>query len=291
MNNQSSLLNKLASMGGDYLWNRWRADDEITLLRKSLIKNDEASSVIFSDENDCHDKNYFLALKFACEQEISLIDSSFWSREIESTLSEIPDEDDDSYLNFYRNLWSAETPHIYAAKLTPNYNWKKMFLGVWSHQVFGGYVRNQFLSCLDAFANSDNDSFVSFAKDNVFWNKGEAKPGYDVRSRVYHQYVKIGALDKKTARKIRSDGSEDASVTGLKSLLENLDLYDNSDELLLQFTDSKYESVIFLLADNLPEYLLASIMGTEFYAPKKRIEQRLEEIERSKASNEELGEV
>lgn len=292
MNDSSDLLIKLATHGSRMAWDSYRSGDEINILRKSLIKNDEISSMLFGNSNNSYEANrqYFQALKFASDKDLTLSESKFWSKEIESTLSEVPDEDDENYSQFYRSVWSSDTPHIYAAKLTPGYDWKPMFVGIWNQQISCGYLRNQFISCLDAFSKTDKDSFISFAKDNVFWNKGVGKPNYDVRARVYRQYIEIGALDKKTARKIRSDGSEDASVRGLKSLIQNLDLYDNSDELLLQFTDSKYESVVFLLADSLPEYLLASIMGTEFYSPKRRIEQRLEEIERARMNKEELGE-
>ena len=36
------------------------------------------------------------------------------------------------------------------------------------------------------------------------------------------------------------------------------------------------------LADFLPEYLLTSIMGTQFYWAKRKLEQRLERIEEAK---------
>ena len=86
----------------------------------------------------------------------------------------------------------------------------------------------------------------------------------------------------KTARKIRSDASSDSSVAGLKSLIDNKEKYFNYDDLLLQFTDSKYDDVIILLADTLPDYLITSLMGTESYHGKRRVERRLEQIEADK---------
>ena len=65
-------------------------------------------------------------------------------------------------------------------------------------------------------------------------------------------------------------------------MVENKEKYFNYDDLLLQFTDSKYDDVIILLADTLPEYLITSLMGTESYRGKRRVERRLEQIEADK---------
>ena len=91
-----------------------------------------------------------------------------------------------------------------------------------------------------------------------------------------------GFLSKKTARKMRSDASEESSLAGLSALVSSQDLYSDYDNLLLQFTDSKHEGVVTCLAKNLPEYLITSIMGTEFYGAKREIERRLERIERER---------
>ena len=126
------------------------------------------------------------------------------------------------------------------------------------------------------------EGFREYVEDFVFFTK--EKPSYAVRGCLYDHYIGKGFLTKKTARKIRSDGSEESSIQGVKALVRNTDMYSNSDELLLQFTDSRYEGVVSVLADELPDYLLTSIMGTDFYWAKRKIEQRLEEIENNRHS-------
>jgi len=54
-------------------------------------------------------------------------------------------------------------------------------------------------------------------EDDIFYAK--KKPGYQARSIFYQRYIEKGLLTKKTARKIRSDGAEEASVAGLKALI------------------------------------------------------------------------
>jgi hypothetical protein len=130
------------------------------------------------------------------------------------------------------------------------------------------------------YADNFFESFKEYAEREVFFSK--SKPSYASRGAMYVEYIKRGLLDTKTARKIRSDASEEASLTGLKALVDNQELYQNYDDLLLQFTDSKYDGVICHLAEYLPEYLITSIMGTQSYWGKKKVEERLESIELEK---------
>lgn len=292
MTDNSDLLISFAKRGSSVLWSSRSADDELDRLRTSIIRNDKVSSVLFSKAGDAlrdeqyHSvtEQYSSALRFASSRGVDIGHSKFWTSSIKDTLSNVPDvilklvdPRTDSY-KFYRDVFHGNTPYLHAGSLTPNYNWKTMFFGLWQQQCHVPYVRPTFLYCVDELIKSDRDAFISFSKDNVFWSK-DTKPAHIVRSRIYSKYIEAGALDKKTARKIRSDGSEDASHQGLKALINNLDLYQNSDELLLQFTDSKYESVIILLVDSLPEYLLTSVMGTNFHYARRRLEQRLTNIE------------
>jgi hypothetical protein len=292
MADNSDTLFSLAKRGSGVLWSIRSTDDKFEHLRASIIRNDEVSSSLFSeavdafrnDEYSSTKEEYSSALKFASSRGIDIGHSKFWTSSIKDTLSNVPDvipnivdPRSDSY-KFYRDVFHGNTPYLHAGSLTPNYNWKTMFFGLWQQQCHVSYVRPTFMYCVDELIKSDRDAFISFSKDNVFWCK-DAKPAHIVRSRIYSKYIEAGALDKKTARKIRSDGSEDASHLGLKALINNLDLYQNSDELLLQFTDSKYESVIILLVDSLPEYLLTSVMGTNFHYARRRLDQRLTDIE------------
>jgi len=127
----------------------------------------------------------------------------------------------------------------------------------------------------------DPDLFQSDTFELFFDRKSKAP--YDVRGRIYNLYARNGFLTKKTARKVRSDASAAASVGGLKGLIDARDSencpYSSVDVLnmILQFTDSRYEDVIVTLADGLPVHLLPSIMGTDFAYAKRIMERRINE--------------
>jgi len=119
-------------------------------------------------------------------------------------------------------------------------------------------------------------SLKLFVESNVF-KKGKfdrAKPA--IRGLLYKHYVEQGFLTTKTARKIRSDSSGEASHAGVVALLEGeADTYSNQEELLLCFTDSRHECVVEYLARNLPIHLISSLLGTDFTYAKSTIERRM----------------
>jgi len=217
----------------------------------------------------------------ANEQEVDLYKIPFWKKK----LDKIAASSDENLVE----LWNGHSNHIVsAANMVPDFDWIKLFKALSGRQDSNNYIRPTYRSVVERFVETSPDKFKSHVETSVFFAK-EARPAYAIRGLMYAQYVKAGFLTKKTARKIRSDGSEDSSITGLKALVKNLDLYSNSDELLLQFTDSKYEQVVCYLAQELPEYLLTSIMGTEFFWAKRKIEDRLEAIEKEREANKKLA--
>jgi len=205
--------------------------------------------------------------------DINLYSFQFWKRKIDKMLKNVA----------HKSIFSGNADYLVsAACMTEDFDWTSLFESMYAYQASHSWVRNSFLRVLMEFAKREPSKFKKHVDEHVFFEK-EKKPPFCVRGPLYQEYVVAGLLSKKTARKIRSDGSEEASLQGLRALTNNLDSYSNSDELLLQFTDSKYEQVIDHLAENLPEHLIASIMGTEFRYAKRKIEARLEKIERDKA--------
>jgi hypothetical protein len=219
----------------------------------------------------------------ANEQEVDLYKNPFWKKKIDK----IAGQSSETLLS----IWSGHADHIIsAAKMVPGFDWLKLFKGLSERQDSNNYIRPSYRAVVKSLAAASPDKFKTHVETSIFFAK-KNRPTYAVRGLMYSEYIKAGLLTKKTARKIRSDGSEDSSVTGLRSLVDNIDLYSNSDELLLQFTDSKYEAVICYLADQLPEYLLTSIMGTEFYWAKRKIENRLESIEKEREASRKAKEM
>ena len=171
--------------------------------------------------------------------------------------------------------YSRVTYHIDAASMIPDYEWGDLFQKYYSEWK-SSWLSTNFQNVIKLFAFKNSDSFKTFVEDDIFYAK--KKPGFALRSECYAHYVNLGFLNEKTARKIRSDGAEDASLAGLKALVHS-DLYEDKTNLLLQFTDSRYSGVLGVLAAELPIHLLASIMGSDDWHVKRIVERRLMESE------------
>lgn len=112
------------------------------------------------------------------------------------------------------------------------------------------------------------------------------------RTAYYSAYIKSGLLDKKTARRIRSDSSSKTSCMAVRALLDNLELYKNQRELLTQFVDTRHADVQQVLASYAPDYMVPFMMSFDDYWAKKTLEQRAEAIAKKKheKSQEKSGE-
>ncbi len=275
--NQNELTkDKLTALGLSSIFQRYNysSDETRELFQKSLVFYPE---IIEQHYDSISSREYFLDGVFSAakKHDINLYSLPFWKSKIDEMVD---------CSNGIRSLYYGQTDYILsAASLVPDFSWKDLFLKLSEYQNEDSYIRAAYNKALTEFSNSDTESFKSHAESEVFFKKA-GKPCYSVRAKVYDNYIRLGFLTSKTARKIRSDGSADASLSGLKSLAENKEVYSNCDELLLQFTDSKYEGVITYLAETLPPHLIPSIMGTEHYWAKRAIEQRLEKIEQEKAA-------
>ncbi len=239
------------------------------LLRSESLISKHLNSAIENDDSDV----LFSLFRHAEDAEINLYSIPFWKAPVKAIANQLLSDDSTAYEVYTGNREYAIT----AAKMMDTFDWKDLFEKVYTAQRGNNYIRVSYKKILEMYAFTCPESFKTFAEEEVFFSK--SKPSYATRGSIYSEYIRGGYLSLKTARKIRSDASEEASTNGLKALVEHKELYSNYDDLLLQFTDSKYDSVIVHLAENLPEYLIASIMGTQSYWAKKAVEDRLERIE------------
>ena len=110
---------------------------------------------------------------------------------------------------------------------------------------------------------------------------------YDFRKYYYKSFIECGLLDKKIARRIRSESSEYTASFAISALLNNLFKYNDAKELLTQFTDIKHWDCQFLLASKAPSYMVPYMMAFESPGAKAMLEKRLKEIAEQKEQNNE----
>ncbi len=72
------------------------------------------------------------------------------------------------------------------------------------------------------------------------------------RGSLYALYISRGLLERKTARKIRSEQSSAASEKGMEAFLHSYEKYKNAEELLALFQDSKHVDVQRLITRKAP---------------------------------------
>lgn len=109
----------------------------------------------------------------------------------------------------------------------------------------------------------------------------DEKPSTGIRHGLYNYYIKSGFLTKKKARKIRSETSEHVSASCLKTLIdvsnENPSLYPNINELIIQFSDTRYSDVQMTLAAYAPFGLICGFLGFTNPKAKNLIEKRMQD--------------
>tara|TARA_B100001094_G_scaffold40487_1_gene35179 strand:+ start:17669 stop:18511 length:843 start_codon:yes stop_codon:yes gene_type:complete len=151
----------------------------------------------------------------------------------------------------------------------------EIFVVLHSRVLEENWINERYRSMLDAMIKESPLSLKLFVESNLF-KKGKfdkAKPA--VRGLLYSRYITQGFLTQKTARKIRSDSSFEASKAGLVALLNSKDTYSGYEDLLLCFTDSRHEAVVNELSRRLPLNLISSLLGTDFVHAKSIIERRM----------------
>lgn len=106
----------------------------------------------------------------------------------------------------------------------------------------------------------------------------------EVRSALYKAFINAGLLDKKVARRIRSEGSEYTAQAVIEYFLGKLHLYDDEDakHLLTQFTDIRHGYAQQTLAENAPDYMVPFMMAFDNSSARSTLKTRAEKISKAK---------
>lgn len=133
---------------------------------------------------------------------------------------------------------------------------------------------NESLSGIIAFVSKYNYEHI---RDNYLLDVKKKKAHY--REPVFCGVIRSGKLDKKTARKIRSDASESVSAKCIAELFNYSDQYRYEDfkRLFTQFGDSNYVEVRTYLAKNIHPKELNVLMGTNCDQTKRIMQNRMNE--------------
>ena len=261
-------------------------------LRKMVLSNYESFNpndlnlYAIDDEGDytVDERNYSIIstwLEHFIESDIVIGDfSDEWSGYIENLYSK-PLNDDEYFSktirhnlsDYYSNRRNKGDVHILAATFSDSFDWTKFFNAVTRLSYYSlRYSTSR--TIVDNYAKTQSDGFHNFMSENIF-SKSSI---HEVRGFYYPYFIKHGYLTKKTARKIRSESSAAASVSGVNALFDSKDKYSNFEELVTQFVDSKYPDVTYELAKRLPMDMVSYLVGCEHWHTKRTVEKRMEEF-------------
>lgn len=173
---------------------------------------------------------------------------------------------------------SRSSEYLRAASMLEEFDWTSLFDKAFSWVRSRRYYGDAFTVISTEAAKRNSEHFLNVISEPLF--KTQQIP-YGIRAQLYSVIVRTGLLDTKMARKMRSDPSEFASNAAVTALLDTTDaIYSNRDQLLIVFSDSKYQDVIKTLAHGLPKHLLSSILGTDFHWLKSIIDSRMQNDEK-----------
>jgi hypothetical protein len=96
-----------------------------------------------------------------------------------------------------------------------------------------------------------------------------------IRGGLYNLYISRGLLDRRIARKIRSEQSSNASEAGVNAFLSNYEKYKNAEELLALFQDSKHIDVQRLITRDAPVNTLWRFVSFTDYVCVNNLKQRM----------------
>ena len=191
-----------------------------------------------------------------------------------------------SYLANERISYNNRNEFALAGKLSnfinedSSFAWKPIATtlidSVGSGSYYWSYHTEAIADFLSKWATEDYQDYT-----NKFIKTIKKNP-HEFRRLVFCGSIRSGNLEKKTARKIRSDASENASLYATRELFEHKDKYSNFYELALQLSDSKHYSVRSELAENLPVHQLSCLLGTDCQSTKHIVQRRIDEYEREK---------
>jgi hypothetical protein len=265
------LLNRMASIGIVRLCSDFRC-----------IKREEASAILSSEKLLERYKHVFtqaphLLTNICWEStryKINLYNTGAWKSFLDESFATLIKDGvfvsealrtEQNFLNIYAS-WNE------------NVNWMKVYNSYFSRQKSNSYVSNPFIKTLSEYFRTNPLCARSSIDVDLF--EATSKPDANVRSEMYKAYISAGFLDKKKARKIRSETSEWASNNAVKHLLEisaaNQSLYPNIDDLILQFADTRHQSVQETIAQLAPFRILYAFVGFDSRYAKSYLEQRMQ---------------
>jgi len=193
------------------------------------------------------------AFAYARDNKINLLSDAGFSNWINNN---------SSHLSFqiqagkYRTYWEQPSPN-YIGVIEAAFISKKVAPAeVWNERIKPGskksYISNYDAEIINSIVARDPEFVLNQVEDQEF----ASRFSYPYRSKVYQALASCGKLTKKSARKIRSDSSEEASQAGIKAIAENLSKFDLPTEILSQVMDTKHYHSAKFLALNIPyEYL------------------------------------
>lgn len=250
--------------------------------RKDIFENPALSNIILSkdtfnifSELMTNDELLTIFCSKAFRSKFDLYNHPTWNeflqRKIDSSLKDpavthSAFRSEDHYLNYLLG-WSRDI------------DWSEVYSIYSKHQNTSGYVSVPYIKALDGFFKQNPLCARTTIESELF--ESDSKPDVSVRVKMYSAYIKAGFLDKKKARKIRSEPSENVSLQALSELMmvaeENPSLYPNYYQLILQFTDVKHTAVQNKLAESAPYSLLYAFVGFESKHAKYIIEKRMQD--------------
>ncbi len=193
------------------------------------------------------------AFAYARDNKINLLSDAGFSNWINNNRSHLSFQ---IQAGKYRTYWEQPSPN-YIGVIEAAFISKKVAPAeVWNERIKPGskksYISNYDAEIINSIVARDPEFVLNQVEDQEF----ASRFSYPYRSKVYQALASCGKLTKKSARKIRSDSSEEASQAGIKAIAENLSKFDLPTEILSQVMDTKHYHSAKFLALNIPyEYL------------------------------------
>lgn len=139
------------------------------------------------------------------------------------------------------------------------------------------YLINQFANNLSVFIDAILEKNSDFLLKFLHRTESKKYP-QSARRNLYIKLVKSGKLDKKIARRVRSESSSRNSFLVLGTIFHSRDLYKDDDfqDLISQFSDTPYSDVAKFIAINVPSELIPFLMGLGDSQAKMILDKRLQ---------------
>ncbi len=118
--------------------------------------------------------------------------------------------------------------------------------------------------------------YVAFAMKKICFDEFKHKTPF-ARGQAYSVFIKHGLLNKKTARKIRSEQSSQACMIAVETFFtpEIYSLYKNTEEILSTFQDVRHENVQDVIARLAPDDSIWRFVSFSSYRAKETLKRRM----------------